>query len=291
MRTLIIIALSFGMNSAARAEEPFGIRPQAGVRATRNTASAPQSQAGRLIAVEVVIADVVGEAKEMTTEQLAELEKAGNVTSLSRLHLSALENNPSVVQFGERVSLVTGRTSFGGRGSQDMLSQENLGTMVSVTARVEPDQSIVMELNAELTRLAPVAPRPEGENADRPVELPRTNTLTTKSTLRIPPGKSVVAGGKTAKTEHGTTQTWILVSAAVQAGAPDEAAVLKIMSLKHAKADALATLLTGLLRGEDYRIAVDARTNRLIVSGTPGVLERIVPLIAELDQAADESAK
>ena len=86
--------------------------------------------------------------------------------------------------------------------------------------------------------------------------------------------------------EQGTTQTWILVSADAQASPRAEAAVLKIIALKNAQADAIAALLSALHRGEDYRLAVDARTNRLIVSGSPALLERIVPLIAELDQAA-----
>jgi type II secretory pathway component GspD/PulD (secretin) len=51
-------------------------------------------------------------------------------------------------------------------------------------------------------------------------------------------------------------------------------------------------LLRELFRGDQFRIAVDARTNRLIVSGSPSMLERIIPLIAELDQtAADGSDK
>ena len=249
-------------------------------------AAAPEPQrAGRLVSVEVVIADVLGDdAAEMTAERLAELEKAGQVASLSRLRLSALENVPSVVQFGERVAVVTGRSNFGGgRGSQEMVSQENLGTVVSVTARVEPDQSVVMELSAEVTRLAPTPARAEGDNAERATEYPKTTTLMAKSTLRIPPGKAVVAGGKTTKSAEGTTQTWVLVSASASADAPDTA-VLKVISLHHAQAEPLATLLSGLFRGESFRAAVDARSNKLIVSGSPSMLERIVPLVAELDQ-------
>ncbi|HUE72747.1 MAG TPA: secretin N-terminal domain-containing protein, partial [Pirellulaceae bacterium] len=224
-------------------------------------------------------------------ERLTELEKAGKVASLSRLRVSTLENAPSIVQFGERVSIVTGRTSFGGRGSQDMLSQENVGTMVSLTARVDHDDSILIEFQAEQSRLAPAATKADGENAERPVEMPRTMTITTKSTLRILPGKSVVAGSKATRTDHGTTQTWILVSAMAEAAARDEAAVLKIMTLKNAQAEGLARLLEGVFRGEDFRAAVDARSNKLIISGNPALLERIIPLVAELDQSADEGAK
>jgi type II secretory pathway component GspD/PulD (secretin) len=280
---VVVVAVSVGI---AQEPQPGGAsRLQRGPRA-----AAPQPpQPGRLISVEVVIADVTGEAGEMTAERLAELEKAGQVKSLSRLRVSTLENAPSMVQFGERVSVVTGHTSFGGRGSQNVTAQENLGTMVSVTARVDHDDSILMEFQAEQTRLAPTAARAEGENADRPAELPGTTTITTKSTLRIPQGKSVVAGSKTMRTAQGMTQTWILVSAHAEAAAAES--VLKILALKHAQGEAIAALLAGVFPPANLRVAVDARTNSLIISGSPTVLEKVVPLIAELDQAKDEAAK
>jgi type II secretory pathway component GspD/PulD (secretin) len=282
---VVVVAVSVGI---AQEPQPGGAsRLQRGPRA-----AAPQPpQPGRLISVEVVIADVTGEAGEMTAERLAELEKAGQVKSLSRLRVSTLENAPSMVQFGERVSVVTGHTSFGGRGSQNVTAQENLGTMVSVTARVDQDDSILMEFQAEQTRLAPTAARAEGENADRPAELPRTTTIATKSTLRIPQGKSVVAGSKTMRTPQGMTHTWILVSAHAEAAAPEAESVLKIMALKHAQGEAIAGLLAGVFPTANYRVAVDARTNSLIISGSPAVLEKVVPLIAELDQAKDEAAR
>lgn len=283
----VLVLVSLGI---AQEPQPGGAsRVQ---RVQRAPAAPSPQQPGRLVSVEVVIVDVTGEAEgEMTAERLAELERAGKVESLSRLRVSTLENAPSIVQFGERVSIVTGRTSFGGRGLQDMTSQENVGTMVSLTARVDQDDSILMEFQAEQSRLAPAAPKAEGENADRPAELPRTVTMTTKSTLRIPPGKSVVAGSKSTRTDHGTTQTWIMVSAIAEAAARDEAAVLKIVALKNAQAEGLARLLEGVFRGEDFRAAVDARSNKLIISGSPAMLEKIVPLVAKLDQAADEGAK
>ncbi len=265
--------------------------PAARFQRGQRASAAPQPQrAGRLVSVEVVIADVTGgEDRPLTAERLAELEKGGQVTSLSRLRLSALENQPAVVQFGERVSLVTGRTSLGGRGAQDMMAQENLGTMVSVTARVEDDQSIVMEFQAEQTRFAPAAARAEGDNIERPAELPRTAKITAQSTLRIEPGKSVVAGGKTTRTEQGTMQTWILVSATAEPARPkaaDEAATLKVFTLMHAKAESLAELIQTVFRGDDLHVAADTRSNCLIVPGDDQTLDMIQRLLTRLDEPA-----
>ncbi len=280
----VLVSVSLGI-----AQEPPGGSSRF-QRAQRPPAAPPQ-QPGRQISVEVVIADVTGEAEgEMTAERLAELEKAGKVASLSRLRLSALENQPSLVQFGERVSLVTGRTSFGGRGgAQEMLSQENVGTMVSITARVDRDESILMEFQAELTRLTAPPARGDGEQADRSIEIPRTAMITAKSTLRVSPGQTVVAGSKTTKSAEGSTQTWILVSASVPAGEPQEAAALKIVMLKHAKAQSVADMLRTIFAGGNFLVAVDARTNSLVVSASESMLQKLIPLVAELDQAGERA--
>ena len=328
--------------------------------------------AGRLITAEVVIADVTGEPEpEMSSDKLAELQKAGRVASLTRLKLSALENQPAMLQFGERVPVVTGRTTTSGfrsvgggstrgledtlrrmdgnknemidpsemadraalfvrnaaeragletseplaidkllaalqrpsgdaqRGSrpatQESISMEHLGTLIQVTSRVEDDDSILMELQAEISRLTPNPVRADAENAEAPAELPRTATITTKSTLRIPAGKTVVAGSRSTGTEHGPVQTWILVSASADAARPasvDETSVpeLKVFALLHAKADSLAELLQNVFQAENIRIGVDARTNSLIIQGNAADHDVIQALIQRLDEPQERAA-
>jgi hypothetical protein len=111
---------------------------------------------------------------------------------------------------------------------QESVKMETVGTMVTVTPRVDHDESILVEFQAEQSRLSPAAAGDEEDNAARTVAIPSTTTITAKSTLRIPPGQSVVAGNKTTRTNQGTTQTWILVSASAEPRARDEEAVLKI---------------------------------------------------------------
>ncbi|MEX2138283.1 MAG: secretin N-terminal domain-containing protein [Pirellulales bacterium] len=58
----------------------------------------------------------------------------------------------------------------------------------------------------------------------------------------------------------------------------------KLVFLQHAKASELSTMLTQLAVGApDVVVAVDARTNRLIVRGPAGNVTEVVELIAELD--------
>jgi len=282
----------------SRGDRPGTIQPAP----SRAAGSGQERQSGRLILVEVTIADVTGDGPaELSASKLAELDKAGNVRALSRYRISALENNPSMVQFGERMSVVTGRVAFPGRGegvrgfAQESVAQEQIGTMINVTARVDDDESILVELKAEQSRLAPAAAKAAGEG-DAAASVPRqgTETITSHTTIRIPPGKTVVAGSKTTKTEQGTVQTWILISASAEAARPkaaDEAAVLKVFALAHAKAENLAELIQTIFRGDDVRIGVDNRTNSLIVQGhdeTLDVIHRLIQRLDESDGAADK---
>jgi type II secretory pathway component GspD/PulD (secretin) len=316
-----------------------------------------QKAAGRLVSVEVVIADLSsdGDETEMTAEKLAELDKAGKVTSLSRVRLSALENQQAVVQFGEQVPIVTGRTFSGAsqgtareltrnfdpaqmlrsldvnknnmlepnelsnrssffirsaaeragldmneplpidklttalqqargdaRGaSQEVVTLKSVGTLVSVTARVDQDESILMELNVEQSR-PPAAANTEGDGAAR--SEPQTATITSQTTLRVPQGKTVVAGSKQTK----TVQTWILVSAQADAKRPaeeDNAALLKIFTLVHAQPQNVAELIRTIFRGEEVRVGIDDRTNSLVVHGDAEKLDVVYRLIIRLDEA------
>ena len=305
MRTLLVcaVALSWGLTASAIAQE-FRAGNGSANRFQRGEVPRDEpKQAGRLVSVEVVIADVTadGDAGGMTAERLAELDKAGKVKSLSRYRLATVENQPAVLQFGERVAVVTGRVFAGGRAegargfSQESVAQENVGAIFNVTTRVESDESILVELKAEQTRLAPPAPKPVDDNAAE-AGPPRTatETMTSQTTVRVSPGKSVVAGSKTTRTPQGTIQSWILVSATAEAARPqaaEEASALKVFALAHAKADSLAEVLQTVFRDRNIRVSADLRTNSLVVHGNEESLDVIQRLIMRLDDAQGAADK
>jgi len=59
----------------------------------------------------------------------------------------------------------------------------------------------------------------------------------------------------------------------------------KVIVLKYAKAADLSQTISQLLEinNPDFRVAVDARTNRLLLHGAPDRLKEVIPLIEELD--------
>lgn len=251
------------------------------------------SSAERLITVEVVLAETpaVGNGKEMTAEKIAELEKAGKLISQSRYWVSLVENQASNLQFAERVPLVIGRVSgAGGRGTQESVAYENVGTKLQLVARAQGD-SVVLQLELDQTRLIPAVAKPEGEAAE---SVARQHTATTAfhSTLTIPSGKTIVAGGREMLTDKGKVQTWLLISAtaddAQRTASVDENAAaepqLKIFRLFEANAGSMATMLQQVFAGQEVRIAVDERTNSVIARGDPKTLNLIYLILMGLDE-------
>jgi hypothetical protein len=244
--------------------------------------------AGRLITVEVTLAEtpVVGNGKEMSAEKIAELEKAGQLVSQSRYWVSLVENQRSQLQFAERVQVVSGRVNVGGGRFQESLAYESFSTKLGLVARVD-GESVLVQMELDQTRLIPAPAKAEGE-ASESVTRPRTATTTFQSTLTVPPGKTVVAGGKETTGDKGKTQTWLLVSARAEGPRKEVAAdadqQVKIFRLIDAKAEALATILQGIFVGENLQIAADARTNSIIARGDEKTLAILFRIVVSLDE-------
>jgi hypothetical protein len=243
--------------------------------------------AGRLITVEVTLAEtpVVGNGKEMSAEKIADLEKAGQLVSQSRYWVSLVENQRSQLQFAERVQVVSGRMNVGGGRFQESLAYESFGTKLGLVGRVDGD-SVLVQMELDQTRLIPAPAKAEGE-ASESVTRPRTATTTFQSTLTVPPGKTVVAGGKETTGDKGKTQTWLLVSARTEGEkreVADDEPKIKIFRLMNAKAEMLAAAMQGIFVGENVQIGVDSRTNSLIVRGNDKTLAVIYRILIGLDE-------
>jgi type II secretory pathway component GspD/PulD (secretin) len=216
---------------------------------------------------------------------LKELETAGDIASITRIHLAAIEENRAMVQIGERRPVVTGRAAFAGRAPGVVegpvsYSLENMGTLVSATSRVTEEGAVVAEMTVERTHPALTA----AKGTETEVGRQRTITNVTRGTVLIPPGKWVVLSGAQSSAEEESAQTLVLVSA--KAGeSPGGASAVKIFSLKNAQAPDLAKVLSVVASDKSVRIAVDARTNSLIAAGSASELAAIEALVLRLDEA------
>lgn len=252
---------------------------------------------GRAISFEFVIAEFARggkgpaavdlESPDKVLPKLKELEAAGEIGALSRFHLSSVELTPARLQIGEQRPFVSSRGGFGGRApgvveAPVSYTFQNVGTIVTALSRVTDEGAVLAEIAVEKSRPAlTLAKATEPPDIGRA----RVTTTNTQATVLIPPGQWVVLGGAQGSTEEESSQTIILVSA--KAAEPASALPqLKIFSLKNAKVGVLSKILPLVVADiARVRIAIDERTNSLIVSGPKSDLEVVESLVMELDRA------
>lgn len=257
------------------------------------TCRADEPKAGQVVSLDVLLADVSGAALgdgEITAAKVLELEKQGKLDAAARIKLSILENMPGVANFSESAPVATARQDFGGGRGGNAYSMQNHGTTVQATARVEQDGTIVLELQAERSRL--VANRPAGEEAGAAnVPATKTTQIRVNTTTRVSSGKPTIVGSQAAGVGKDAIHTYVVLTASVPEGgkagaaAPAPAAITKIFALSHARAAEMVKTLRAVLEGQRITIVADERSNSLILHGTEEALHAATALIARLDEA------
>jgi type II secretory pathway component GspD/PulD (secretin) len=190
-------------------------------------ASAP---VGRCVSIEILLAASAGPIQaatsdaatpaDTTADHIQALEKQGQLASLVRIRVATLENCVASVQFGERIPVAesrstASRTRDGGGPVMTNFAMTNVGTMLNVTPRVAEDGAVILELEVEHSRLErrpSDADRASRENAE--FVPPIVVTVTAKSTIRIPAGKTVISEARQTAPDM-SRQTWILATATV----------------------------------------------------------------------------
>ena len=247
----------------------------------------PVSRAPRAIAIEVLILSTKSSTEDEHTVQfsgptdevaarLRELESKGQIVDIDRIRLTTLENQKVLVQAGRATLIASGR-SLGGRGGPAQMSyqHQNLGTLISATARVDGD-AIVVELEVEKSQLERHAGKPQADDEFVPLG---TETFTSQVTVRIGNGKTVLASGLEKRADAELSGQFVLASARLldtssdaKARAPEDRTgqrQIRIFSLQSISAENAAAIIKELCDNgsAQIKVGVDSRTNSLIVSG------------------------
>jgi hypothetical protein len=150
--------------------------------------------------------------------RLEALGKAGTAT-LRRVRLTAAEGKPVETTTGGQTPVVTqavagGAGGFGGRGgppvAQRSVSFVQTGATLKVTARVGPDNAVLLDLSVSETRVKPADPGEDAAGTE-------TGTLTTRVT--VPAGRAVAAQVIRTDGKAGRTVSVVVVTAQVTGGA------------------------------------------------------------------------
>lgn len=262
----------------------------------------------RVVSVEVVIAEYttpgkadpvagLGASDKSAADRLKQLAAQGQLGVVTQVRLSSLERQVASLQVGETTPVATGRTIRGGGPpgggfpATVNYSMVNVGTLVRVTPHVDERGAIVLALEIDRSRLAAKA---KAEGAVDP-EPARTVSITAKSTLLVPPGQTVLLSGAREFANDTTTDLLILVSGQVSEtpqAKPKAAATsrntpaktLNLLPLHQIRATDAAQRINETLGQRDLSVAVEERTNSLLVLGDAAGLQAVKVLIAELDK-------
>ncbi|QDV64973.1 secretin N-terminal domain-containing protein [Crateriforma conspicua] len=127
---------------------------------------------------------------------LRALAETRQVRVLSRPQIRTLDNQPAFIQVGQRVPRIIGST-VNQNGQSNSITLENVGLILGVTPRVSPDDMVVMEIDAERSKLGeeadgvPVAVGAEGTV----IRSPPIDTITAQATVSAANGETIILGG------------------------------------------------------------------------------------------------
>jgi hypothetical protein len=276
----------------------------------------------RLVTIDVLIAELgpdTDASKDLTAKTLLEYEKDGKLAHATRARLMSVEDQSAMVQLGERVPVVTGRTLTGRGGGffqsrpertgeapredagprfTSSYTYENIGTIVSATPRLESGDSILIELRIEKSRLAHADHATEGA-ASEEFGRHKTVSLTCQSTVRVRGDEPILVEGFRAGSPKDARGQYIVLSASAEVAPPaSERAVearkaegqLRVFALRNANANEAVKLLMTIYGSRALRAAADSRTNSVIVYGQTADASGLEALLQRLDetQAADD---
>jgi hypothetical protein len=220
---LAFITAAVTAGVTARSQEPRE-SSRGGPTARQALAGRPATQslalprsAGRLITFDIVLANMDAEAGDGAVGKPLKLENEGNLKSVLRFHLSALEEQQAFVQTGALTPRITGQSFVGGRGfggaaggqSMPIITDINLGTIAQVVARVEDDGSIVAQINFERSTM----PRVTQADIAAGHELASVERILCQTTTRLKPGVPTIVGGRQSQGSDEATRAVIVVTA------------------------------------------------------------------------------
>jgi type II secretory pathway component GspD/PulD (secretin) len=172
-------------------------------------------QAPRSVEVDITLAEVP--RKEGADPTPAELTAAALAKGGQKITLVAVEGQPVTSSTGGNKPVVSGTTGggggFGGPGgggppARRMITYQNVGTTVQMTARVGEKDSVLLDLSIQDSKVRP-------PDAADDTGATSVDSVSLATRLSVPAGKTVVARAVRADGKAGATVAVVVVSARV----------------------------------------------------------------------------
>jgi type II secretory pathway component GspD/PulD (secretin) len=126
-------------------------------------------------------------------KRVSAAEGKGSLTVLNRFSLSSVDGQKAMAQLGMRLPRITG-TSITQRGRANAVTLENIGTMLQLTSRLQPDGVVVVDLEFEKSypggaEEATVIFEDDRPGGGQPATTAPIHSLIVRQTLELKPGE------------------------------------------------------------------------------------------------------
>ncbi|MBN2477152.1 MAG: hypothetical protein JXB62_21270 [Pirellulales bacterium] len=145
---------------------------------------------------------VLSASSESVSILIRALKECRRLEVLARPQVMTLDNQPAYIQVGERVPRITSAT-ISEAGQVNSVTLTDVGLILGVTPRISPDGLVVMEIDAEKSKLGteaegiPVTISATGEV----VRSPRIKITLAQTTVSAVSGQTIVLGGLITKSK------------------------------------------------------------------------------------------
>jgi type II secretion system protein D len=138
---------------------------------------------------------VLSASSESVSMLIRALQQSRRMEVLGRPQIMTLDNQPAFIQVGERVPRITGSRLVGQIQINDV-ELENTGLILGVTPRISPEGMVVMEIDAEKSKV--------GRDEDgipvsfvegNVIRSPKISVTTAQTTVSAASGETIVLGG------------------------------------------------------------------------------------------------
>jgi type II secretion system protein D len=144
---------------------------------------------------------ILSASSESVSILIRALQESRRLEVLSRPQIMTLDNQQAFIQVGKRVPRVVG-SRYDERIMQNTIELEPVGLILGVTPRISPEGTVVMEIDAEKSDLAPEQEGiPISVSGDQVIRSPSINITLAQTTVSASSGETIVLGGLISKSE------------------------------------------------------------------------------------------
>ena len=144
---------------------------------------------------------VLSASSESVSMLVRALQQSRRMEVLGRPQIMTLDNQPAFIQVGERVPRITG-SRFDANAQTNTVELENTGLILGVTPRISPEGLVVMEIDAEKSKVGREEDGiPVSVVQGNVIRAPKIAVTTAQTTVSAASGETIVLGGLITKDE------------------------------------------------------------------------------------------